>query len=224
MWSPAYAAPEVLEGGKNTPQSDLASLGYVLDRNARRPNPFDGMNDLKTLLDAKQDLDKRLKDFLPADVSCNELLLHLCQKLIAPDPAKRFRDAQAADLDRKGADRRQRRAARERAKAVAVKVRQYRVHPAAHVAAVEQVLGAQRAHQRVLHQIVGDVGVAGERARVATQRGDCRLDILAETGDSLCYPVVRPAARAVNHQDCGARDDGTANADSTGSYMAPTLR
>ena len=25
-----YAAPEVLEGGENTPQSDLASLGYVL--------------------------------------------------------------------------------------------------------------------------------------------------------------------------------------------------
>jgi serine/threonine-protein kinase len=31
------------------------------------------------------------------------MLIHLCQKLIAPDPAKRFRDAQSADLDRKGA-------------------------------------------------------------------------------------------------------------------------
>ena len=30
-------------------------------------------------------------------------ILHCCQKLIAPDPAKRFHDAQAADLDRKGA-------------------------------------------------------------------------------------------------------------------------
>ena len=30
MWSPAYAAPEVLQGSENTPRSDLASLGYVL--------------------------------------------------------------------------------------------------------------------------------------------------------------------------------------------------
>ena len=36
-------------------------------------------------------------------MSGNELLLHLCRKLIAPDPARRFPDAQAADLDRKGA-------------------------------------------------------------------------------------------------------------------------
>jgi len=103
MWSPAYAAPEVLAGGKNTPQSDLASLGYVLIEMLAGHNPFDGMNDLRTLLAAKQNLDKRLKSLLPFDVSCNELLLHLCQKLIASDPAKRFRDAQAADLDRKGA-------------------------------------------------------------------------------------------------------------------------
>ena len=30
VWSPAYAAPEVLQGGENTPRSDLASLGSVL--------------------------------------------------------------------------------------------------------------------------------------------------------------------------------------------------
>jgi len=103
MWSPAYAAPEVLKGEKNTPQSDLASIGYVLIEMLAGRNPFEGMTDLPSLLAAKQNLDKRLKDLLPADVSCNEMLLHLCQKLIAPDPAKRFRDAQAADLDRKGA-------------------------------------------------------------------------------------------------------------------------
>ena len=103
MWSPAYAAPEVLKGGKNTPQSDLASLGYVLIEMLAGRNPFDGLTELPALIAAKQSLDKRLKEILPADVSCNELLLHLCQKMIAPDPAKRFRDAQAADLDRKGA-------------------------------------------------------------------------------------------------------------------------
>lgn len=103
MWSPAYAAPEVLSGNKNTPQSDLASLGYVLIEMLAGRSPFEGLNDVRSLLTAKQNLDKRLKDLLPVDVSCNEMLLHLCQKLIAPEPSKRFANAQAADLDRKGA-------------------------------------------------------------------------------------------------------------------------
>jgi eukaryotic-like serine/threonine-protein kinase len=103
MWSPAYSAPEVLKGDKNTPQSDLASLGYVLIEMLAGQSPFEGLTDYRSLLDAKQDLDQRLKSLLPDEVSCNEMLLHLCQKLIAPDPARRFRDAQAADLDRKGA-------------------------------------------------------------------------------------------------------------------------
>jgi serine/threonine protein kinase len=103
MWSPAYAAPEVLNGEQNTPQSDLASLGYVLIEMLAGQSPFEGLNDYKSLMAAKQNLDKRLKSLLPEDVSRNEMLIHLCQKLIAPDPAKRFPDAQAADLDRKGA-------------------------------------------------------------------------------------------------------------------------
>ena len=103
LWSPAYAAPEVLKGEKNTPQSDLASLGYILIEMLAGQSPFEGINDYATLHSAKQDLDKRLKSLLPEDVSRNEMLLHLCQKLTATDPAKRFPDAQAADLDRKGA-------------------------------------------------------------------------------------------------------------------------
>ncbi len=103
MWSPAYAAPEILQGGQNTPQSDLASLGYILLEMLAGQNPFEGLNEYTTLLQSKLALDKRLKEILPADVACNEILLHLIQKLIAPDPAKRFQTAQAADLDRKGA-------------------------------------------------------------------------------------------------------------------------
>jgi serine/threonine-protein kinase len=103
MWSPAYAAPEVLAGGKNTPQSDLASLGYVLIEMLAGQSPFEGLSDYRSLLAAKKDLDKRLQSLLPDEVSCNENLLHLCEKLIAPEPGKRFPDAQAADLDRKGA-------------------------------------------------------------------------------------------------------------------------
>ena len=48
-------------------------------------------------------MDRRLPDLLPPEVSRNELLLHLCQRLVRPDPARRFPSAQAADLDRKGA-------------------------------------------------------------------------------------------------------------------------
>ncbi|MCI0377791.1 MAG: hypothetical protein L0215_09305 [Gemmataceae bacterium] len=45
----------------------------------------------------------RIKKKLPEEVRNNELLLGLCRKMIAPDPAKRFKSAQAADLDRQGA-------------------------------------------------------------------------------------------------------------------------
>ena len=103
MWSPAYAAPEVLEGGANTPRSDLASLGYVLiEMLAGRP-PFDGLNTYRELVDAKKVLDRRLPELLPPEVSCNELLLNLCRGLVAPDPGQRFASAQAADVGRKGA-------------------------------------------------------------------------------------------------------------------------
>jgi eukaryotic-like serine/threonine-protein kinase len=103
VWSPVYAAPEVLEGEESTPRSDLASLGYVLvEMLAGRP-PFEGLTTLKELISAKANLDKRLPELLPPEVSCNELLLHLCRRLVAPNPARRFSDALAADLDRKGA-------------------------------------------------------------------------------------------------------------------------
>ncbi len=103
MWSPAYAAPEVLEGGEHSPRSDLASLGYILIEMLAGQSPFEGLGTREELLAAKASLDRRLTEMLPPEVSCNELLLHLCRRLIAPDPARRFSSAQAADLDRKGA-------------------------------------------------------------------------------------------------------------------------
>src|SRR5262245_1734158 len=102
-WSPAYAAPEVLEGGDNTPRSDLASLGYVLVEMLAGRDPFAGMTTLRELIETKAELDRRLPALLPPDVSSNELLLNLCQRLIAPDPEQRFPSAQAADVGRKGA-------------------------------------------------------------------------------------------------------------------------
>ncbi len=44
--TPAYAAPEVLEGGESTPAVDLASLGYVLIEMLSGAPPFDGLTQL----------------------------------------------------------------------------------------------------------------------------------------------------------------------------------
>ena len=103
MWSPAYAAPEVLLGSENTPRSDLASLGYVLVEMLAGQPPFAGMTTFRELVEAKAVLDRRLPELLPPEVSGNELLLNLCQRLIAPDASRRFSSAQAADIGRKGA-------------------------------------------------------------------------------------------------------------------------
>jgi serine/threonine-protein kinase len=103
MWSPAYAAPEVLDGGENTPQSDLASLGYVLMEMLAGRQLFAGLNTYRKLIDAKATLADRLEELLPPEVSCNDLLVDLCRRLVAPYPADRFPSALAADLDPCGA-------------------------------------------------------------------------------------------------------------------------
>ena len=93
IWTPLYTAPELLGSGDNSPQADLASLGYVLVEMLAGRCPFEGLTDYTELLQAKQELDKQLPRMLPQDVSCNELLLHLCQHLVAPDPTRRFASA-----------------------------------------------------------------------------------------------------------------------------------
>jgi serine/threonine-protein kinase len=103
VWSPVYAAPEVLDGGENSPQADLASLGYVLIEMLAGRSPFEGLTTFKELIETKAQLERRLPDLLPPDVSCNELLLHLCRRLVVAEPSRRFGSAQAADLDRRGA-------------------------------------------------------------------------------------------------------------------------
>ena len=103
MGSPTYAAPEVIAGGETTPAADLASLGYVLVEMLSGRCPFEGIDDRAKLVDAKRNFDQRLREILPNDVGTNDLLLYLCQKMTAADPAKRFAGAQAANLGRKGA-------------------------------------------------------------------------------------------------------------------------
>ena len=96
--TPAYAAPEVLEGNEHTLKSDLASLGYVTIELLSGKPVFGGVNDLAELIEAKHSLSDRLNEVLPEDVACNDLLVAFCRGLIAPNPAERFPSAEAADL------------------------------------------------------------------------------------------------------------------------------
>ena len=101
--TPAYAAPEVLEGSSCTPRSDLASLGYVLiEMLAGRPC-FPPENNLRDLLEMKRKLPQRLHEILPPEVACNNLLVNLCKRFIATDPLRRFPSAEAAELLEDGA-------------------------------------------------------------------------------------------------------------------------
>jgi serine/threonine-protein kinase len=93
----------VLEGQDYSPRSDLASLGYVLIEMLSGEQPFAGLNTLRDLLEAKRILPHRLPQLLPQEVVCNELLMNFCRTLIAPDPMRRFPNAEAADLLKEGA-------------------------------------------------------------------------------------------------------------------------
>ena len=101
--TPAYAAPEVLDGGECSPRSDLASLGYVLVEMLAGAPPFDGQTNYRDLLEAKRFLAQRLPHLLPEEVVSSELLMNFCRGLIAPDPMRRFPSAEAADLVKEGA-------------------------------------------------------------------------------------------------------------------------
>ena len=101
--TPLYAAPEVLENYDSTPRSDLASLGYVLIELLSGQNIFTGNDSLRALLEAKRELPSRLHEVLPDDLASNELLMNFILGLIAPDPNRRFPDAEAAEHVEQGA-------------------------------------------------------------------------------------------------------------------------
>jgi len=101
--TPAYAAPEVLEGSDCSARSDLASLGYVLVEMLAGAPPFDGQTSFRKLLEAKRFLAQRLPYLLPEEVVSSDLLMNFCRGLIAPDPMRRFPSAEAADLVKEGA-------------------------------------------------------------------------------------------------------------------------
>ncbi len=101
--TPAYAAPEVLEGASCTPRSDLASLGYVLIEMLAGQPCFSNDLNLRELLEAKRRLSQRLHELLPPEVACNNHLMNLCKRFVAADPLRRFPSAEAAELLEDGA-------------------------------------------------------------------------------------------------------------------------
>jgi serine/threonine-protein kinase len=98
----SYAAPEVLEGKEITPRSDIASLGYVLIEMLSGQKLFSGHSNFNGL-DGRLFLASRLQHILPPAVASSELLMKFCKSLVAPDPNKRFENAEAADLFKNGA-------------------------------------------------------------------------------------------------------------------------
>jgi phosphoglycerate dehydrogenase-like enzyme len=98
----AYAAPEVLEGKEATPQSDIASLGYVLIEMLSGRRLFSANSELNGI-EGRLLLANQLHRILPPTVATSELLMRFCRSLIAPDPQKRFANAEAADLFKDGA-------------------------------------------------------------------------------------------------------------------------
>jgi len=102
--TPAYAAPEVLEGQPGSQRSDLASLGYVLLEMLRGEQPFAGKTRFGELLRAKKQIIARLPKLLPPEeFAYSELLIKLIRRLVDPDPCQRFPSAEAADLAEDGA-------------------------------------------------------------------------------------------------------------------------
>ncbi|MFN5531941.1 MAG: serine/threonine-protein kinase, partial [Planctomycetaceae bacterium] len=73
VWSPAYAAPEILQGGVSTPRTDLASLGYVLVEMLSGQQLAPPQTSYPDLLRGKLDLEQRLPDLLPPEVASSEL-------------------------------------------------------------------------------------------------------------------------------------------------------
>jgi eukaryotic-like serine/threonine-protein kinase len=101
--TPQYAALEVLLGEVATPQSDLASLGYVLLEMLSGTHPFAGVN-YSDAVNARRNAIDLLPALLPREeFAFSDLLIPLIQRLIDPDPSKRFASAEDANLGEHGA-------------------------------------------------------------------------------------------------------------------------
>jgi serine/threonine-protein kinase len=101
VFTPAYAAPEVLSRKQWTPQSDLASLGYVVIELLAGRRLFPPRESVEELIVRKQTLPAQLPQLLPHRVTRSQRLMDFLLRLVAIDPQERFMSAEQADLDPK---------------------------------------------------------------------------------------------------------------------------
>jgi eukaryotic-like serine/threonine-protein kinase len=101
--TPYYMAPEQMRNKPVRLASDVAALGYVLIELLTGRKIFRECHTFDQLLEAKLALPKRLSHLLPAEVRRDEILYDLVHKMVAIDPNDRFPNADAVDLDHKGA-------------------------------------------------------------------------------------------------------------------------
>jgi len=92
-------APEVLDEREWLPQSDLASLGYVLIELLSGRRVFANCLTKHDLMEAKCKLPSQLGEYLPPDLMRDKVLVAFCKRLISPDPQRRFASALDADLE-----------------------------------------------------------------------------------------------------------------------------
>jgi serine/threonine-protein kinase len=103
--TPYYMAPEQLRAGQVRPQSDLASLGYVLIELLTGRHLFKGCETPEDLLQRKIALPGQLENCLSGVVRQDSTLYQLVSRMIAVKLDERFADANVADLDPVGSAR-----------------------------------------------------------------------------------------------------------------------
>jgi serine/threonine-protein kinase len=101
--TPYYMAPEQIRTVDIQAHSDVASLGYILIEMLTGRRLFRECRSKGDLIEAKALLPDRLDTILPPETRKSSTLIGLVRRMVAPDPRDRFRNADAAELDRSGA-------------------------------------------------------------------------------------------------------------------------
>lgn len=113
LCTPLYAAPEIFREKSEcyaSPQSDLASLGYVLIELLSGRSPFECVSgdskkkyiSAEELMQQKISLVDHLEEILPEDIRRNPMIINFLIRLIHPDLNKRFQSAKEAIVNHDG--------------------------------------------------------------------------------------------------------------------------
>jgi serine/threonine protein kinase len=102
LGTPVYMAPEIHRRQPPTVQSDLYSTGLVGVEMLRGDRITGSLTMESDLLAFKLKLPERLPGLLPPYVSRNERFMRTLQRMLDPDPARRFTSASDADSGSEG--------------------------------------------------------------------------------------------------------------------------